>query len=380
MKLGVLGAGQLGRMLALAGYPLGLSFLFLDPTRDSPASQLAPQLVAPYTDPKALRELGQCDVVTFEFENVPDAAARSLFDQTLVLPPPAALQVAQDRLVEKRCFQELGIATPRFAPVDDAASLREAVAELGLPSVLKTRRFGYDGKGQYVLQTAADVSLALARAGQGPWILEEFVRYQRELSLVAVRGRDGSTKCYPLIENEHHGGILRRSTAPVDASPEVVQTASRSVERLLSRLDYVGVLAVEFFDVGDELVANEFAPRVHNSGHLTIEAAVTSQFENHLRAIVGLPLGSTELLCHATMLNLVGQLPSKDAILCFPGAHYHDYGKQERAGRKLGHITITGKHSRELTERVEAVLAEVRLALERKYPRSARDPHSHTGR
>lgn len=355
MKIGVLGAGQLGRMLALAGYPLGLELEFLDPTPESPASGVGRQRVAPYTDPQALAELGRADVVTFEFENVPDEAAQALTHSTLVFPPPAALRIAQDRWLEKSCFQELGIRTPSFAAVDDLDSALEAARDIGFPCVIKTRRFGYDGKGQSIVTSPDDLASAVERLGGTGLILEEFVHYQRELSLIAARGRDGSCVTYPLIENQHRDGILRSSTAPIDVPASVAEYAAASVERLLAHLDYVGVLTVEFFDVGGTLLANEFAPRVHNSGHLTIEAAETSQFENHLRAIAGLPLGSTRLLCLATMVNLIGELPPKERVLQVPGAHYHDYTKEVRAGRKVGHITLTAANRSELDSRVAAL-------------------------
>lgn len=344
-------------MLALAGYPLGLEFEFLDPTPGSPAGQVAHQHVAPYTDDAALDELAHCDVVTFEFENVPDAAANHLANATVVHPPPDALRVSQDRLVEKRALRSLRIPTPRFEPVDDIASLRHAVQQLGLPCVLKTRRFGYDGKGQLVLETERDLDDALNRVGRGPLIAEAFVTFEREVSLVAARGRDGSIATYPLIENHHEGGILRISRVPANTPHSIEREAQDSVRRLLEHLNYVGVLTVEFFDVGGQLLANEFAPRVHNSGHLTIEAATTSQFENHLRAIVGFPLGATDCPGPAAMINLIGQLPPKSAVLAVPGAHYHDYGKEVRPGRKVGHITITAPSREELDQRVRAVTA-----------------------
>ncbi len=362
--IGILGAGQLGRMLALAGYPHGLRFRFFDPAPASPASHLAEQICAPYDDEGALRRFAEgLALVTYEFENVPVAAARLLERHLPVYPPPAALEAAQDRLVEKQFFQRLGIPTPPFAAVDDRAGLDAAVRQLGLPAVLKTRRMGYDGKGQALLRSPEDAADAWRQLGGQPLILEAHVPFTRELSIIAVRGRDGATACYPLVENLHRGGILRRSVAPApDVTPELQEQAERYAARALDALQYVGVLAIELFEVpgaagcgahSPALLANEMAPRVHNSGHWTIEGAATSQFENHLRATLGLPLGSTAARGHAAMLNLIGATPEPAAVLALPEAHLHCYGKEPRPGRKLGHITLRADDPQTLAERLE---------------------------
>lgn len=356
MIVGVLGGGQLGRMLALAGYPLGLRFRFLDPAQDAPAGGLGELVVGGYDDEALLRrfETG-LDVITYEFENVPVAATRLL--GVPVFPPPAALDVAQDRLAEKSFFQELGIPTPPFAPVDSLDELESAVARIGLPAVLKTRRFGYDGKGQQVLRTVEQVVPAWHAIGVVPLILEGFVRFERELSIIGVRGRDGATAFYPLIENEHREGILRRSIAPAPDATTLQATAEALARSVLEALDYVGVLAVELFQAGDRLIANEMAPRVHNSGHWTIEGAETSQFENHLRAVLGLPLGPTTPRGHAGMLNLIGTFPDTSAVLKVPGAHLHLYGKAPRPGRKLGHITVRADDRQALDQQLACLQA-----------------------
>jgi 5-(carboxyamino)imidazole ribonucleotide synthase len=352
--VGVLGAGQLGRMLALSGHELGLECLFLDPTDDSPASKLGTQILGDYQDASALERLTACDVVTYEFESVPVAAAEALEKRVRVSPPSGALRVAQDRLEEKRCFRELGIATAEFAPIDSEPDLFSACERLGYPSVLKTRRLGYDGKGQRVLSSQADLGAAWSALGGTPLILEQFVNFERELSLLGVRGRDGATAFYPLVENQHRDGILRLTRAPArNLSPALQQLSESYVRSLFDRLDYVGVLALELFDRGGELLANEFAPRVHNSGHFTIEGAATSQFENHLRAVLGWPLGSTEVASPCAMLNCVGVMPEPEKVLRVPGAHLHCYGKAPRPGRKLGHVTLTGQRD------LEARIAEL---------------------
>jgi 5-(carboxyamino)imidazole ribonucleotide synthase len=356
--VGVLGAGQLGRMLALAGYPLGLRFRFLDPTPGSPASALAEQIVADYDDAEALARLSECDVVTFEFENVPVDAVEVLATRTRVHPSPTALAVAQDRLHEKTAFRELRIPTATFAAAHDEAELRAAVAQIGLPAVVKTRRFGYDGKGQLVVRSEADVTAAWRSLGERPLLVEALVPFTRELSLLAVRARSGEARFYPLVENSHADGVLRESRVPARGiSARLQEEAESHAHRLLEQLDYVGVLALELFDVEGVLHANEIAPRVHNSGHWTIEGAATSQFENHLRAVSGLPLGETALTGPTAMLNLLGRIPSPGRLLALPGAHLHDYGKAPRAGRKVGHLTLRADHEAALDERLGAARA-----------------------
>jgi 5-(carboxyamino)imidazole ribonucleotide synthase len=353
--IGILGAGQLGRMLALAGTPLGLRFRFLDPAPDSPAGQLAEQIVAEYDDHAALRRFVEgVDVVTYEFENVPMETARWLEQFAAVYPPPGALYTAQDRLNEKTLFRNLGIPTAPFAPVESFEALTAAVAQIGLPAVLKTRRLGYDGKGQRVLRTPSDVEAAWRELGSGPLIVEGFVPFEREVSLIAVCGRAGATAFYPLIENEHREGILRISVAPYKSL--ILQSLAESyAARVLAALEYVGVLAIEFFECDGQLLANEIAPRVHNSGHWTIEGAVTSQFENHLRALLGWPLGTAEMRGHVAMINLIGALPDTQRLLAVPGAHLHLYGKTPRAGRKLGHVTLCTNDLQLLTERLDSL-------------------------
>lgn len=340
MNVGIVGGGQLARMLVLAGYPLGLQFRVLDPAADACAGQVAALIHGDYADAVHLAALAAwADVVTFDFENVPAAAARILTQQTAVYPPTGALAVAQDRLAEKTLFRALGIPVPTFSTVDGPDELRDAATRVGLPAVLKTRQLGYDGKGQRVLRTEADIEPAWQALGAAPLILESLVPFEREVSVLAVRGRKGDIACYPLVENQHRDGILRQSHAPFHA-PDLEQEGFDYARRLLERLNYVGVLAVEFFVSDGRLIANEMAPRVHNSGHWTIEGAATSQFENHLRAILGLPLGSTAASGYSVMLNCLGDLPQPAAVLAVPGAHYHAYGKAPRSGRKVGHITL----------------------------------------
>ncbi|MBK9710440.1 MAG: 5-(carboxyamino)imidazole ribonucleotide synthase [Kouleothrix sp.] len=375
--VGILGAGQLGRMLALAGYPLGLRFRLLDPAPDAPAGHMAEQVAAGYDDAAALARFAEgLHAITYEFENVPVAAARQLERRAPVYPPPLALELAQDRLAEKRFFRDLGVGTPPFAQVDSRDDLAAALARIGLPAVLKTRRLGYDGKGQLVLRSRADVEPAWAALGGAPLILEGFVPFERELSILAARGRDGRTACYPLIENHHRDGMLRLSLAPAPGlTPALQAAAERIVTLALDALGYVGVLAIELFQIGGlgtwdggladqppspkpqapSLMVNEMAPRVHNSGHWTIEGAETSQFEQHLRAILGLPLGSAAPRGCSAMVNLIGALPEPAAVLAVPGAHLHLYGKAPRAGRKLGHITIRADAPPQLAERLAQV-------------------------
>jgi 5-(carboxyamino)imidazole ribonucleotide synthase len=340
-------------MLGLSGRALGLSFTFLDPNPSSPAAAVGELIAADYEDSAALARLGELDVVTFEFENVPVAAIRALEKRCRVSPGSRALEVAQDRWNEKSCFRSLGIGTPPFEAVNSLAELEAALSRIGLPAVLKTRRFGYDGKGQALLRTAADASAAFAEIGALPLILEGFVPFQRELSIIAARSATGEVACYPLVENQHAGGILRKTVAPApNVTAALQQAAHQHIEKLLTHLDYVGVLALELFEVDGELIANEIAPRVHNSGHFSIEGARTSQFENHLRAISGLPLGSTEVPEPCAMLNLIGVAPDPRAVLAVPDAHLHWYGKEPRPGRKVGHITVRAPEASTLEQRI----------------------------
>ncbi len=348
MKVGILGGGQLARMLCLAGLPLGLEFRVLDPTPDVCAAPVATHIVAAYDDQAALARFADgLDVVTYEFENVPLETAAWLNARVPVYPPPIALEKSQDRLVEKTFLQSLGVPTAPFVAVDNQVDSQEelnaAAARLGLPAVLKTRRMGYDGKGQYVLRASEDITQALGALHSQELILEGFVPFGRELSLLAVRGKPGDIRFYPLVENQHHDGILRVSKAPApDLTPALQRQAEGYARLVLEALNYVGVLAIEFFQVGDQLIANEMAPRVHNSGHWTIEGAQTSQFENHLRAICGLPLGATGTVGTSVMHNIIGDLPytnSRNRVLSDADAHLHLYGKQPRPGRKLGHVT-----------------------------------------
>ena len=342
MRVGVLGGGQLGWMLARAGDPLGIRCRFLDPSPEAPAGRAGELVVGAYDDPAALDRFADgLTLVTYEFENVPVGSAQRLAARARVLPPPQALEVSQDRLTEKRFLESAGISVAPWRPVASLADLGRAVAELGCPAVLKTRRLGYDGKGQHVIQAPGDAARAWAQLGDAPLVLESFVRFDRELSILAVRGQDGATACYPLVENLHAGGILRRSLAPAGGvAPALQARAEEHARRVLETLGHVGVLAIELFQVGDRLLANEMAPRVHNSGHWTIEGAETSQFENHLRAVAGLPLGQTAARGASAMLNLIGALPDPAAVLAIPGAHLHLYGKAPRPGRKLGHVTL----------------------------------------
>jgi 5-(carboxyamino)imidazole ribonucleotide synthase len=359
MTIGILGGGQLGYMLALAGYPLGLHFRFLDPSPEAPVGRIAQRVTSDYTDEAALEKFASgLELVTYEFENVPVEAARFLAERVPVYPPPAALEAAQDRLAEKSLFRKLGIATTEFAPVSNPGEFEAAVNSLGLPAVLKTCRMGYDGKGQWILRTAEDVAKAKSELPRVSLILEKFVPFTRELSVLAVRSRAGETAIYPLVENHHRGGILRLSLAPAPRLDAGIQRAAeRAAHRILESLKYVGVLAIEFFEHQGELLANEMAPRVHNSGHWTIEGAVTSQFENHLRAVLGLPLGSTGPAGHCAMLNLIGDLPDSAEVLAVPDAHLHLYGKSPRAGRKLGHVTLRAASPERLALRLSELPA-----------------------
>lgn len=355
MKIGVLGGGQLGRMLALAGYPLGFRFRVLDHSSEAPAGQVAELVVAEFTDEAALLDFASgLDILTYEFENVPVRTARFLSRKAQVYPPPEALEAAQDRLTEKRFFERLGVPVPTFFKVDSFAELEAGIALAGLPAVLKTRRFGYDGKGQVILREAGDARQAWDSFKGAPLLLESFVKFDREVSIIAVRSSKAETAFYPLVENHHEGGMLRISIAPARTLDGPLQAlAERYATLALEALNYVGVLAIEFFQIGGDLFVNEMAPRVHNSGHWTIEGAETSQFENHLRAIAGLPLGSTATRGVSAMLNLIGALPDAASVLEVAGAHLHLYGKAARPNRKLGHVTVISEDGKSLKKKVE---------------------------
>lgn len=343
--IGIIGGGQLGRMLAMAAARLNQTTIILEPQADCPAAQVASeQITAAYDDPAALAELAaRCDVVTYEFENVPVAAAEALQRSVPVYPPPKALEVAQDRLIEKRFLNGCGIETARFHAVNNQQDLETALANFGGKGVLKTCRLGYDGKGQRVFKSSDDSPEGAYEAlGSVPLILESFVPFEREISIIAARAIDGTVRCYDPAENVHRNGILDTSTLPANIPAKTASTAREAAEKLLSALDYVGVIGMEFFAMADgTLIANEIAPRVHNSGHWTEAACVISQFEQHMRAVAGLPLGDADRHSDCVMTNLIG-----DDILAVPDwlarkdVLVHLYGKTEaRPGRKMGHVT-----------------------------------------
>ncbi len=358
--VGILGGGQLARMLALSGAPLGLRFLVMDTVADACAGQFAPLLVGDYRDEAALAEFAsQVDVATFDFENVPAESAEWLAQRVPVFPNPRALATAQDRMVEKTLFRELGIPVPAFADVPDRAALDAAIAAIGAPCILKTRRLGYDGKGQFRIKAAADADAAWTALGEQAasvgLILEAFVPFERELSVVAASASNGEFRAWPLTENWHVDGVLSASLAPAAVAPALHDAAIAHARALAERLDYVGVFALELFCRDGQLLANELAPRVHNSGHWTIEGAETSQFQNHLRAVLGLPLGETRMLGHACMLNWIGAMPDAEPVLREAGGHWHDYGKSVREGRKVGHATLRADTVEALAHALQAV-------------------------
>ncbi|HSM12044.1 MAG TPA: 5-(carboxyamino)imidazole ribonucleotide synthase [Lysobacter sp.] len=358
--VGILGGGQLARMLALSGAPLGLRFLVMDAADDACAGQFAPMVVGDFRDAGALAEFAsRVEVATFDFENVPAESAQWLIERVPVFPIPRALATAQDRLAEKTLFGELGIPVPDFAAVDSREALDQAIGRVGVPCILKTRRLGYDGKGQFRLRGAGDADAAWdALGGQAATvglILEAFVPFERELSVVAVRGRDGEFRTWPLTENWHVDGVLSASLAPARVDRQMADTAFDYARRLGESLDYVGVFALELFARDGQLLANELAPRVHNSGHWTLEGAETSQFQNHLRAVLGLPLGATDAIGHACMLNWIGHMPDAGCVLREPGGHWHDYGKSPRAGRKVGHATLRSDSPEALAQALQRV-------------------------
>lgn len=358
MTVGIVGAGQLGRMLALSGYPLGLDFLFLDRSADTPGGQVAPILCGEFTDPALLAQLAErSHVLTFDWENISVEALRAL-KHVKICPPIPALATAQDRVSEKQLFEKLRIPTTRWRNIESREQLLKAAKEIGLPGVVKTRRMGYDGKGQAVVRTPIEVDRAWNELGSVPLLFEEWVSFEREVSIIGARSTKGEVAIYPLNDNVHSKGILRLTRAP-HGSVKLQRLAAKYLERVLTHFRYAGVLTIEFFVRGGALIANEMAPRVHNSGHWTLEGAATSQFENHLRAILGLPLGDTRALGHCAMLNLIAKMPRTAQLLAHEGLHLHDYGKEPRPGRKLGHCTFVESTPRARDIRARRLLDEL---------------------
>jgi 5-(carboxyamino)imidazole ribonucleotide synthase len=350
-RIGILGAGQLALMLAEAGKRLDVDIICAGQAGDC-AEQVAPVVAVDLNDAAAVAAFAaQVDLVTIESENIDAAVLQGLN----LYPNARAVGIAQDRLPEKSFFQACGIGTAPFAPVDSLQDLERAIVFTGLPAILKTRRMGYDGKGQVRLHRPEDAAAAWEEIGGVPCILEGMLQFDAEVSLIAARGRTGRIVFYPLIENHHRDGILRTSIAPYAHASRLQAQAEAYMTKILEELDYVGVLAIEFFVQGDTLRANEMAPRVHNSGHWTIEGSKTSQFENHLRAIAGMELGSTESQ-PTVMLNCIGTMPSAEETAQFPALFRHDYGKESRSGRKVGHLTCAASET--------AVIAEWQRRLE----------------
>ena len=339
MKVGILGAGQLARMLALAGIPRGIQFFFYDPTPESCAAELGTFTCGEYDDFEKLnRFAAQVDVITIESENIPIETMKHLQEFVGVHPNPEAVGISQERLLEKNFFKRLKIPTPDFYAVESADELEKVSQQHGDTLVIKTRRFGYDGKGQAMLKKPEQANGIWQELGAQPLIAEQLMDFSREVSLISARDQQGNIRYYPLTQNLHQNGILVHSQSLIDDSLQSV--AEDYAKRVLSELNYVGVLGFEFFVCDNALVANEIAPRVHNSGHWTIEGAATSQFENHLRAILNIPLGATNALFNCTMFNLVGSMPDSNAVMNLENVSLHDYGKAPREGRKLGHITL----------------------------------------
>jgi 5-(carboxyamino)imidazole ribonucleotide synthase len=353
----VLGGGQLGRMLGIAGVPMGVTLRFLDPSPDAGARAMGELVVGELGDEAAVARVADgAQVVTYEWEGVPAAGARAIAGSVPVRPAPVALEMAQDRVREKETFERLGIDVAPFAAIDSSNDVARVLETVGLPAMVKTRRGGYDGKGQRIVRSSGDARKVWAALGEVPLVAEAFVAFDRELSVLAARAVDGSTACYPLVENEHADGILRTSYGPARGLTDELQAAGENIGvRVLDELGYVGVLAIELFELDGALLANEMAPRVHNSGHWSIEGAHTSQFEQHLRAVLGWSLGRADARCPSAMVNCIGRLPDPATVLAVPDAHLHDYAKSPRPGRKVGHITVVADDEATLAERVARV-------------------------
>ncbi|MFT4020572.1 MAG: 5-(carboxyamino)imidazole ribonucleotide synthase [Acinetobacter sp.] len=348
--IGIFGGGQLGRMMAQAALPLNLKCTFFEANTDCPAAALG-TVFSSQTENGLKQFIDSADVFSLEFENTPVADVDVLTQTKTLHPPRLALATAQHRLSEKKLFAELDIPVAPFRAVDSLDSLHTAVLELGLPIVLKTATGGYDGKGQFVLRQAEQIEQAWTELGPAKQLIaESFVKFSREVSIIAVRAQNGDVKTWPLAENHHHHGILSHSIVPAPNSQDLQPVAQDYITRLLNHLNYVGVLTLELFVTEHGLFANEMACRVHNSGHWSIEGAVCSQFENHIRAVAGLPLGSTDVIRPTVMINIIGKHPKSEDVLALNGAHLHLYDKTERVGRKLGHITLMPVNSAELTD------------------------------
>lgn len=359
--IGILGGGQLGLMLAEAALPLGIRCVFLEDSLNSPARLLGKVFSSEQFDDFTKA----CDIFTLEFENTPLKTAEILEKTKTLYPPAHALHIAQDRLNEKNLFKQLGIKTVPFLKVESKDDIVQASEQLGLPLVLKTTRGGYDGKGQFVLKTAEQIDDAWAELGEAtqtaPLIAEGFIDFEREMSIIAVRSQTGDIRYYPLVQNDHHNGILAKTTAPAPDAKHLTAQAQSNIKKLLEYFNYVGVMTLELFVTTDgraeQLLANEIAPRVHNSGHWSIEGAVCSQFENHMRAVAGLPLGDTSIVKPSVMLNVIGQYPDISQLLTIEGVHYHGYDKEERDDRKIAHITVMPTDSNQLNDTVKQVVA-----------------------
>ena len=355
-RIGVLGGGQLGQMLGLAAIPLGLECVFYDPSPDAPARVAGRHVCAAWDDRDALARFAESvDVITFEFENVPTASLAFLAGVRPVRPGVRSLELTCDRIREKEFLRDAGVPVQPFAAVATAADLDLALATVGPHGVLKTRTLGYDGKGQRVVRAAAELAPAWAELGQRPCIYEAFVPFDREISVVATRALDGTTAVYPIVENLHTQGILFRSIAPARVPESLAAAATRHARSVLEGLGHVGTLALEMFVADHALVANEIAPRVHNSGHWTIQGARTSQFENHMRAVAGLPLGDPGAHAFSAMVNLIGGVPEAGEVLAIPGASAQFYGKAPRPGRKVAHMNVVAASREELLARLDPI-------------------------
>lgn len=340
MKLGILGGGQLARMLALAAHPLGITTVCLDEKPDACAGQVTNLMVGKFDDKTLSKFLLNVDCVTIETENIPLTCLEYVEKKTLLYPSAAAVKIFQDRFYEKNFLKSLDIPVAPFCLVRSEKDLINGIERLGIPGILKTRQLGYDGKGQYVLRKKSDVSKSWQYLQSDQLILEKFISFESELSLIAVRNKKGSIAFYPLVKNKHIEGILHSSEAPF-CHLALQEKAQNYAGKILDAMHYVGVLTIEFFYANGDLIVNEIAPRVHNTGHWTIEGAKTNQFENHLRVLFDLPLGSTELVAnHCFLLNVIGKAMPLNSCLAIPGAHYHTYGKMPANKRKLGHITL----------------------------------------